>query len=182
MLSMRNRFLGALVCLSCFVGDSISIAGVDDSPLDEFMFEVKKELTESRAETPITQNGFPKPSINVSESPVKVKKNDEKQKRAAEKVTVGAREFALERNCEFMQVYKVSTNSDFTDTLSLVKYRASLLGAEYLTVLFHREGVSVIHQFLYPKYYFSNETGTQEAQPIQTVMVVEMYDCGHVDD
>lgn len=182
MLAMRNWFLTALLGLGCFIGGSISVAGVDDSPLDEFMDEVKKELTESRSEAPIRPTAFPKSSINVSESPVHVNKNDEKQKRVAETVTVGAREFALKRSCEFMQVYRVSTNSGFTDTLSLLKYRASLLGAEYLTVLSHREGVNVVQQFLYPQYYFFNDSGTLNRQPIQTVMVVEMYDCGYSDD
>lgn len=54
-------------------------------------------------------------------------------------VIVGSQIYALTNSCQLIKRYKVVTNSDFTGTLNLMKYRASLMGAKWLTIVSHRE-------------------------------------------
>lgn len=54
-------------------------------------------------------------------------------------VIVGSQVYAIVNSCTLIKRYRVVTNSDFTGTLNLMKYRASLMGAKWLTVVSHRE-------------------------------------------
>lgn len=54
-------------------------------------------------------------------------------------VIVGSQVYAIVNSCTLIKRYRVVTNSDFTGTLNLMKYRASLMGAKWLTVISHRE-------------------------------------------
>lgn len=160
------------------------LGGVDPFPVDELMEMVDKEATTSEPRTPPSP---PRSAVNKTEQPTVVTDPTEPGRGSAgdrdpvslpTEVKVGARHFALAEGCHFMQVYRVATDSDFTDTLALVKYRAGALGAEYVTVLFHREGGvhTLVQSFLDATYVLRSGT----ANPvIRTVMAVEMYDCAH---
>lgn len=54
-------------------------------------------------------------------------------------VIVGSQVYAIVNSCTLIKRYRVVTNSDFTGTLNLMKYRASLMGAKWLTVVSHRK-------------------------------------------
>jgi hypothetical protein len=54
-------------------------------------------------------------------------------------VIVGSQVYAMTNACTLIKRYRVVTNSDFTGTLNLMKYRASLMGAKWLTIVSHRE-------------------------------------------
>lgn len=160
------------------------LGGVDPSPIDDLMEMVDEEAVTDEPRTPPSP---PRSAVNKTEQPTVVTDPTEPNQAAAAgqdqvalptEVKVGARQFALAEGCHFMQVYRVATDSDFTDTLALVKYRAGALGAEYVTVLFHREGGvhTLVQSFLDATYLLRSGT----AEPvIRTVMAVEMYDCAH---
>lgn len=54
-------------------------------------------------------------------------------------VIVGSQTYAMTNACQLIKRYRVITNSDFTGTLNLIKYRASLMGAKWMTIVSHRE-------------------------------------------
>jgi hypothetical protein len=54
-------------------------------------------------------------------------------------VIVGSQVYAMTNACTLIKRYRVVTNSDFSGTLNLMKYRASLMGAKWLTIVSHRE-------------------------------------------
>lgn len=198
------QFLARCIFSTCLVLAPVTAnSGVESFPISEFMDMVDEEthtkrstLTNQSASTPAVRS-----SANKTENPTKVESpmmvpvepskvgtqtpqssnNDQsapkKQRSFIEgTMTVGAREFALAAECEFMQVYRAATDADFSATLDLIRYRASSMGAEYLTIIFHQEGVSksLAESFFDSVYLFQ----TGNIQPtIQTVMVAEMYDC-----
>lgn len=185
--------LFAALTISAWVGFTplTAISGVDSSPIDELM-EIVEEETSIDVSTS-SNHGSIRSSANKTEQPTRVRppergssspgqsETSEGATKATAKfpegtMTVGARGFAIEAGCVFMQVYRAATDSDFTATLELVQYRASSMGAEYLTVLFHQEGVNprLAENFFDSVYLLQTRTVNPT---IQTVMVVEMYDC-----
>lgn len=54
-------------------------------------------------------------------------------------IIVGSQTYAITNSCQLIKRYRVVTNSDFTGTLNLMKYRASLMGAKWITIVSHRE-------------------------------------------
>ena len=54
-------------------------------------------------------------------------------------IIVGSQVYAMTNSCTLIKRYRVVTNADFTGTLNLMKYRASLMGAKWLTIVSHRE-------------------------------------------
>jgi|GEM_PF-3594552 len=191
------RLLAASTVSACFVLTPLTaVGGVDPFPIDELMEMVDNE---TRTQTSPAQ-GTVRSSANRTEQPTRVeplkplaesvepdppapplteaskRELNPSTKFAEGTMTVGARGFAIDAGCVFMQVYRAATDSDFTATLNLVRYRASSMGAEYLTVLFHQEGVnSRLAESFFDSVYLL-QTHTVEPT-IQTVMVVEMYDC-----
>ena len=119
----------------------------------------------------------PHRSVNKTEQPTIITAEEMIRGKQNTSVKVGAREFALARGCQFMKVYKVATNIDFTETLKLVKYRSSALGAEYITIIHHQEGGShnAVQGFFDATYLVGSST--TQRPTIKTVMTVEMYDC-----
>ena len=143
--------------------------------------EAKAEA-EAEAEAEIISQVIPLPlpphrSVNKTEQPTIITAEEMIRGKQNTSVKVGAREFALARGCQFMKVYKVATNIDFTETLKLVKYRSSALGAEYITIIHHQEGGShnAVQGFFDATYLVGSST--TQRPTIKTVMTVEMYDC-----
>ncbi len=192
-----KELLAIATGLACLVLTPVTaVGGVDPFPIDALMDMVDEE---TRAQTPTSPaDGAVRSSANRTEQPTRVTPRkplseplrepptasstrsedatDADIRFAEGTMTVGARGFAIEAECVFMQVYRAATDSDFTATLDLVRDRASSMGAEYLTVLFHQEGV---HSRLAASFFdavYLLQTHTAEPT-IQTVMVVEMYDC-----
>lgn len=54
-------------------------------------------------------------------------------------IIVGSQTYAMTNSCQLIKRYRVVTNSDFTGSLNLMKYRASLMGAKWITIVSHRE-------------------------------------------
>jgi hypothetical protein len=54
-------------------------------------------------------------------------------------VIVGSQVFASANGCQLIKRYRVVTNADFTGSLNLMKYRASLMGAKWITIVSHSE-------------------------------------------
>ncbi|MFN6408137.1 MAG: hypothetical protein ACK4VU_11550 [Limnohabitans sp.] len=54
-------------------------------------------------------------------------------------IIVGSQTYAITNSCQLIKRYRVVTNSDFTGSLNLMKYRASLMGAKWITIVSHRE-------------------------------------------
>ena len=143
-----------------------------------------KAKAETKAETKaeIISQVIPLPlpphrSVNKTEQPTIITAEEMIRGKQNTSIKVGAREFALARGCQFMKVYKVATNIDFTETLKLVKYRSSALGAEYITIIHHQEGGShnAVQGFFDATYLVGSST--TQRPTIKTVMTVEMYDC-----
>ena len=141
-----------------------------------------KAKTKAEAEAEIISQVIPLPlpphrSVNKTEQPTIITAEEMIRGKQNTSVKVGAREFALARGCQFMKVYKVATNIDFTETLKLVKYRSSALGAEYITIIHHQEGGShnAVQGFFDATYLVGSST--TQRPTIKTVMAVEMYDC-----
>ena len=141
-----------------------------------------KAKAEAEAEAEIISQVIPLPlpphsSVNKTEQPTIITAEEMTRGKQNTSIKVGAREFALARGCQFMKVYKVATNIDFTETLKLVKYRSSALGAEYITIIHHQEGGShnAVQGFFDATYLVGSST--TQRPTIKTVMTVEMYDC-----
>ncbi len=54
-------------------------------------------------------------------------------------IIVGSQTYAITNSCQLIKRYRVVTNADFTGSLNLMKYRASLMGAKWITIVSHRE-------------------------------------------
>ena len=54
-------------------------------------------------------------------------------------IIVGSQTYAITNSCQLIKRYRVVTNADFTSSLNLMKYRASLMGAKWITIVSHRE-------------------------------------------
>ena len=159
-----------------------AIAGADTFPIDELMEMVKEE---TKAEVSAESEAKEKPSLplspvrdsaNKTEQPTVILNLEMQGLTDVKTIKVGARQFAISMDCEFMQVYRAATDTDFTKTLDLLKSRALALGAEYLTVVYHQEGnvQNIADAFLNSTYLLAAQTSTPT---IKTVMVVEMFDC-----
>jgi hypothetical protein len=203
---MRTQNLLAITLLAIF-SPLLAVAGTDPFPIDELLemaveeqspqlkaetkakaeAEVRaniqaKAKAKAEAEAEIISQVIPLPlpphsSVNKTEQPTIITAEEMIRGKQNTSVKVGAREFALARGCQFMKVYKVATNIDFTETLKLVKYRSSALGAEYITIIHHQEGGShnAVQGFFDATYLVGSST--TQRPTIKTVMTVEMYDC-----
>lgn len=176
---MRQKLVTAVSLLWMSIS-SPGWGGVDDSPIDELMEKVQKESIPE--DKPVVLPNEIRASANTTNEPTIVDESEHLETdKSTSEVKVGARHFAIENGCEFMQVYRVATDSDFTETLQLIKYRSRLLGAEFLTISHHSEGNYYLngHNFFIPT-YLMRSYGRSEVPLIRTVMVAEMYDCGDV--
>lgn len=54
-------------------------------------------------------------------------------------VIVGAYSYAMVNACQPIKRYRIRTNADFTGSMNLLKYRAALMGAKWVTVVNHQE-------------------------------------------
>lgn len=54
-------------------------------------------------------------------------------------IIVGSQVYAAANACQIIKRYRVITNADFTGSLNLMKYRASLMGAKWITIVGHKE-------------------------------------------
>ena len=54
-------------------------------------------------------------------------------------VIVGSYSYAMVNACQPIKRYRIRTNADFTGSMNLLKYRAALMGAKWVTVVNHQE-------------------------------------------
>jgi hypothetical protein len=54
-------------------------------------------------------------------------------------VIVGSAQFAKANGCAFISRYRIRTNTDFTSSVNMFRYRANLMGAKWVTILQHGE-------------------------------------------
>jgi hypothetical protein len=93
-------------------------------------------------------------------------------------IIVGSQVYAIVNSCTLIKRYRVVTNADFTGSLNLMKYRASLMGAKWLTVVSHRE---------LDRYENSIQTASDEviyrdgvdigSSRYLSTVVADLYDC-----
>lgn len=178
---MRS-FEGKVLLISLLISPLPVLAGADTFSIDDLMQMVEEESrieTSPKPEQEINAallSSPPRDSVNKTEQPTVVSEREIQNISDDKPLKVGAREFAISAGCAFMQIYRVATDTDFTKTLDLVKYRSSALGAEYLTIVYHQEGImhNLVEAFFNSTYLLTSETSKPA---IKTVMIAEMYDC-----
>lgn len=97
---------------------AIALSACQHVPLDE-----PAPLTNLRAK----DRTLVAPNIQFQETP------------QSKSVIVGSQIYAAANGCQMIKRYRVITNADFTGTLNLMKYRASLMGAKWISIVSHRE-------------------------------------------
>lgn len=93
-------------------------------------------------------------------------------------VIVGSQVYATANACQMIKRYRVVTNSDFTGSLNLMKYRAALMGAKWITIVQHREldrFENAVHLSNEQVVYRDGiDLGTSR---YLTTLVADLYDC-----
>lgn len=97
------------------------------------------------------------------------------------RVEMSSHLYATIAGCTSMQRYKLVTNADFTSSLNLFKYRSSLIGAERVVMVYHREHdtaevSSLDRHFRGADIVFREGTVYSDIRYV-TVMVGDLYDC-----
>ena len=54
-------------------------------------------------------------------------------------IIVGSYNYAMVNACQPIKRYRIRTTADFTGSMNLLKYRAALMGAKWITVVNHQE-------------------------------------------
>jgi hypothetical protein len=99
----------------------------------------------------------------------------------AKKVVVGSKYYAESAKCKILQRYKVKTNSDFTSSLNLLKYRAAMMGAQRIVIVHHSEINSYENENV-----SKNEKITKNPLPDEqyfyTTLIADLYDCTYYSE
>ena len=93
-------------------------------------------------------------------------------------VIVGSQVYALVNACQFIKRYRIITNADFTASMNMMKYRASLMGAKWITLVSHRE----IDRFENSVYINNEQIIYRDGVDIGssrflTTLIADLYDC-----
>lgn len=93
-------------------------------------------------------------------------------------VIVGSQVYAMTNSCQLIKRYRVVTNSDFTGSLNLMKYRSALMGAKWITIVSHRELDRFENSWLTnnDEVIFRDGVDIGSARYI-TSLVADLYDC-----
>ena len=93
-------------------------------------------------------------------------------------VIVGSQVYAAANACQIIKRYRIVTNTDFTGSLNLMKYRASLMGAKWITVVSHREIDRYENsiQLSNEQVIFRDGVDIGSARYL-TTLVADLYDC-----
>jgi hypothetical protein len=93
-------------------------------------------------------------------------------------VIIGAQVFATLAGCQFMQRYRVTTNSDFTSSLNLLKYRSSMMGASRITIIQHNQMDNYRDALVSNGSEIIVKQGTTlRGSNVYTSLVGDLYDC-----
>jgi hypothetical protein len=97
------------------------------------------------------------------------------------RVEMSSHLYANLAGCTIMQRYKLVTNADFTSSLNLFKYRANLIGAERVVMVYHREHdateVTKLRDHVRGADFVLREGTVYTDVRYLTVMVGDLYDC-----
>ena len=186
--TMGGKIAVLAIFFSCSMISNESHAGVESSPISDLMETLEaEEMDRNRVSSEVNDDSqnleessleTVRESANKTEHPTTVETDFESlDPMHLDQVKVGARRFAIESGCEFLHMYRVATDTGFTESLNLIKFRAKALGAEYLTIIFHREGdeSGIADIFRDARYVFRPDAHPPK---IHTIIVAEMYDCG----
>lgn len=93
-------------------------------------------------------------------------------------VIVGSQVYAAANACQIIKRYRIVTNTDFTGSLNLMKYRASMMGAKWITVVSHREIDRYENsiQLSNEQVIFRDGVDIGSARYL-TTLVADLYDC-----
>lgn len=93
-------------------------------------------------------------------------------------VAVGSQVQASILGCSNMQQYRIRTNTDFTSTMNLFKYRASLMGSKRVVIVYHAEvDASESIGEMNVSDVLIREGTTLLGSRIHTTLVGDLYDC-----
>ncbi len=106
------------------------------------------------------------PSIHFSETP------------QSKSVIVGSAVYASVNSCQLIKRYRVRTNADFTASLNLMKYRAALMGAKWITIVQHSELDKFENAYQLENDKLILQDGTEiGSSRYLTSIVADLYDC-----
>jgi hypothetical protein len=93
-------------------------------------------------------------------------------------IIVGSGITARMNGCTFMQRYRINTNADFTGSMNLIRYRSSLMGGRWLSIVHHGEidvleGASHIGENVV---YLRDGTDLGSSRYLTTI-VGDLFDC-----
>lgn len=93
-------------------------------------------------------------------------------------VVIGAQVFATLAGCQYMQRYRVTTNSDFTSSLNLLKYRSNMMGASRITIVQHFQMDNYRDALVSNGSEIIVKQGTTlRGSNVYTTLVGDLYDC-----
>jgi len=100
--------------------------------------------------------------------------------RESQQVEMTSHLYANVASCSLMQRYKLVTNADFTASLNLFKYRANMMGAERVVMVYHQEldatETNTIPLYRGADVVFREGTVFSDVRYV-TMMVGDLYDC-----
>lgn len=93
-------------------------------------------------------------------------------------VIVGSQVYAVANACQLIKRYRVVTNTDFTGTLNLMKYRANLMGAKWITIVQHQEVDRLENALHWSNQQVIFRDGVDlGSYRYLTTLVADLYDC-----
>lgn len=111
-------------------------------------------------------NTLSAPSIHFSETP------------QSKSVIVGSAVYASVNSCQLIKRYRVRTNADFTASLNLMKYRAAMMGAKWITIVQHSELDKFENAYQLENDQLILQDGTEMGSArYLTSIVADLYDC-----
>jgi hypothetical protein len=93
-------------------------------------------------------------------------------------IIVGSQVYAAVNACQIIKRYRIVTNTDFTGSMNLMKYRAALMGAKWITIVAHREVDRMENsvQLNDEQIIFRDGVDIGSARYL-TTLIADLYDC-----
>lgn len=93
-------------------------------------------------------------------------------------IVVGSAFYAQLNSCRIIQRYQVRTNQDFVSSMNLLKNRAALMGAKWITIVQHSEIDRTENSFQFEPDTVILRDGTElGSSRYLTTLAADLYDC-----
>ena len=162
-----------LLVVSCTLdnqGTSLKTKDVDN--------KISKNSIESKASQVVIED---KSKESYKDTTVHSNINYVEEDLVAKQVAVGSKYYAESSKCKVLQRYKVRTNSDFTSSLNLLKYRAAMMGAQRIVIVHHSEINSYENEYVSKEEKITKNPVPDE-QYFYTTLIADLYDCTFSND